>query len=236
MDDSATRILARIFWDLGTESAKNARGRLTHYRPWEGRDALGNKDDPNDDKAFERTVKETMRNQVKSHSPSQAIVQRYGAAGLKALQSAGFSTGQLAAVGKTIRHLRGATRGMQQVWGVYDQMTTLYAFTYSDRVVVTKYRRILNTRAGRSGFEEYAAYSEKVEPFFRTVVEFMTMLGMSIEAMPTPELDRYAIEAAFQEHGIPQSDDLKRLFGIEVPDPVLSGIEDEAQEQIEVPE
>lgn len=60
--------------------------------------------------------------------------------------------------------------------------------------------------------------------------------SMSIEAMPTSELDRYAIEAAFFEHDIPQSDDLKRLFEVEVQDPVLNETVGDASRQLEAPE
>ena len=211
MTPRVERQLAGLFFNFGKDSCRNVRARVTHYQPW-AKDSLGNEDTMGNDAMLQTGVEHGMKGVQGSLAASTALVTKYGNSGRSALQALGVPSRAIGAFAKTARGLRAATRGLGAMGDVYDQLATLGAFSYSDSLLISRAKRRLELRSTREGYEEYAQYVGKCEPFFKTIQEFITLTSMSIEAMPSEDVDIYAIEAAFVTHDIPIPDDLHDLF------------------------
>ena len=209
MGPQQERRLVGTFYRLGTDSVKNARARLTHYQPW-ANDALGNAPDMGTDMMIGTVVENAVP--PESTQAAGELASKFGDKGVKALRAMGMSPRAISGFTRSVRALRAATRGMGAIGDIWEQLATLGAFSYSDSLLVSRYKNRLTQTSAREGYEEFAEYVDKVEPFFKTILEFITLSGMSIEAMPPNEVNVYAIEAAFHYNDIPITEDLHDYF------------------------
>ncbi|MFV0300994.1 MAG: hypothetical protein ACK5IP_08985 [Paracoccus sp. (in: a-proteobacteria)] len=226
MTDVVLDVINSVFLNLGHEAATNTRAQLAHYKPWEGVTKQftppaiprGTEEKLPDPEALD--MLKSMQDGAagagpKGPSPMQVMVEKFGRWGEKALRAEGHSQESISRFMRLARRVGKATRGLDGIGGLYDDMTTAGAFGFASGMIIARTEEGIRRNARLKGCVDLQLYISKVKPFYEDVEQFVVLYAMSIGGMPERENSRFAVGFAFQANGIPMTSETLRYLELD---------------------